>query len=72
MKPYAMTKEQRQALDQDLSAIMENLDSIANLARACYGDMDATVTRAGEATGAVQRLIRAVEQKDRIPSGNAA
>lgn len=72
MNHYPMTREQRQALDQDLSAIMENLKSIANLVRACYGDMDATVTRAEEATGAVQRLIWAVEQKDQVRSGNAA
>jgi hypothetical protein len=56
-----MTVEQRRDLDQDLAAMITNLTNIANLLRACNGDMDITVLRAEEASGAVQRLVWALE-----------
>ena len=63
MGHHAMTDEQRQCLERDLTSMTENLDVIANLLRACYGDGDMTVIRAEEASGAVQRLVWAVERK---------
>ena len=63
MEHFPMTEAQCQYLDQDLSAMMENLENIANLLGASYGDKDMTVFRAQEATGAVQRLLWAVERR---------
>ena len=58
-----MTDEQRQWLGRDLAAMTDSLDGIANLLRACYGERDMTVIRAEEASGAVQRLVWAVERQ---------
>jgi hypothetical protein len=63
MEHYPMTDEQRQCLDHNLTAIMGDLDDIANLLRACYGGGDMTVMRAEEASGAMQRLVWAVERR---------
>jgi signal transduction histidine kinase len=63
MTHQQMTKDQRQTLDQDLATIMESLRRIANLLRACYGDMDPPVYRAEEARAAVQRLLWALERQ---------
>jgi hypothetical protein len=43
---------------------MENLENIGNVLRASYGETDMTVIRADEATGAVQRLVWAVEPRE--------
>ena len=61
---HPMTEEQRRYLDQDLKATMENLENIANMLRASCGETDMTVIRADEATGAVQRLVWAVERRE--------
>ena len=63
MEHYPMTAEQRRNLDQDLGAMIENLENIAILLRACNGETDMTVIRAEEAGGAVQRLVWAVERR---------
>ena len=60
---HPMTEEQRRYLDYDLRAMMENLENAANLLGACYGATDMTVIRAEEATGAVQRLVWAIERR---------
>jgi hypothetical protein len=73
MKHYSMTKEQREILDRDLATIRENLENIANLLNACYGDKDPQVARAEEARAAVQRLRWALErQAQATTSGSAA
>src|SRR5262245_19008873 len=63
MKHYPMTKEQRENLDHDVAIIMMSLSDIATLLGACYGDKDQRSERAGEAHGAVQRLIWALERQ---------
>jgi hypothetical protein len=63
MENHPMTEEQRCYLDHDLKEMMEDLENIANLLRACYGATDTSVIRAEEASGAVQRLIWAAERK---------
>lgn len=64
MEHHPMTEEQRRSLDQDLKATMRTLESLTNVFRACYGGTDMTVLRAEEATGAVQRLVWAVERRE--------
>jgi hypothetical protein len=63
MEHHPVTEEQRRYLDQDLKAATQNLENIASVLRGCYGETDRTVIRAEEATGAVQRLIWAVERQ---------
>ncbi len=60
---HPITEEQRRDLNESLAAVMRTLDSAAILLRACYGENDASVMRAAEASGAVQRLIWAVERR---------
>lgn len=61
---YPMTDEQRQDLDRNLTMVINSLRNVANLLRACHGEADMTVFRAEEASGAVQRLVWAVERRD--------
>lgn len=63
MNHYPMTKDQREALDQDLARIKENLGSIVDLLRACYSEKDHPVFRGEEAYAAVQRLIWSLERQ---------
>jgi hypothetical protein len=62
MTHYPMTEEQRRALDQDLATVVEDLDGIATLLHACFGDEDPQVCRADEACAAMQRLLWAIER----------
>lgn len=64
-----MATTQLQTLNQDLEAIMENLRDIEKHVRASYGGDTPPSRRAGEALGAVQRLIWALE---RHPQDTAA
>jgi hypothetical protein len=64
-----MASIQLQTLNQDLEAIMGNLRDIEKQVRASYGGDTPPTRRAGEALGAVQRLIWALE---RHPQGTAA
>ena len=61
MTHYPMTQDQQQALNQELLSTVENLESMTTLLRARYGEKDTRVVRAEEASGAVQRLIWALE-----------
>ena len=58
-----MTKDQRETLDRDLSTIIERLEDIATLLRACYGEKDPQVWRARVARAAVERLLWLVERE---------
>jgi hypothetical protein len=71
MKHHPMTKDQRQALDKDLAAIMENLENVATLLCACYDDKAVPVWRAGEARAAVQRLLWALERQSEVAASGA-
>ena len=64
-----MAGTQLQTLNHDLEAIMENLRDIEKQVRASYGGDTPPTRRAGEALGAVQRLLWALE---RHPQGIVA
>jgi hypothetical protein len=64
-----MTITQLQNLNQNLETIITNLRDIEKVVRASYGGDTPPGRRAGEAVGAVQRLIWAIE---RHPQGTAA
>ena len=62
MTHYPMTEDQRRDLNQDLATVVDDLDSIATLLHACYGDEDPQTSRADEACAAMQRLLWAIER----------
>ena len=62
MEHHPMTREQRQTLEQNLTKIMETLGDVQSLLRASYGEGTSPAYRAGEALGALQRLIWALER----------
>jgi hypothetical protein len=64
MTHYPMTEDQRQAFDRDMETVVGDLDGIATLLHACYGDEDPEAWRADEACAAMRRLSWAVERHD--------
>ncbi len=73
MSHYPMTKDQRDAMDQDLARIMENLGNIAGLLRDCYSEKDHPVFRAEEARGgSAATHLGAERQSEAATSGGQA
>jgi len=72
MTHYPMTEDQRRALRRDLGLVVKLLGDVAILVRACYDETDAPAWRAGEAEGAVQRLIWALERQGQAASPGRA
>ena len=65
----AMTTSTLANLNQDLETVMNTLRDIEKVVRALYDGDTAPTRRVGEAVGAVQRLIWAIERQ---PQGVAA
>ena len=71
-KRHPITSEQSEQLRDDLALIEERLQAIVVLMNACYGEQSQVAIRAGETSGALQRLkweLERMPQKTRTAGG---